>query len=69
MELKTRDVLLLVVAADAKPVSAHDWRGREAVAVPGGSVVWLTQMVAEMPSIFGGTTEIMKEIIGRGLGL
>jgi hypothetical protein len=32
-------------------------------------VVWLTQIVATMPSIFGGTTEIQKEIIGRSLGL
>jgi alkylation response protein AidB-like acyl-CoA dehydrogenase len=24
---------------------------------------------SRVPSIFGGTTEIMKEIIGRGLGL
>ena len=70
MELKTRDVLRLVVAADAKPVSAHDVaRPRRRSPVPGGSVVWLTQMVAAIPSIFGGTTEIMKEIIGRSLGL
>jgi hypothetical protein len=36
---------------------------------PRGSIVWLAQMVAVMPSIFGGTTEIQKEIIARSLGL
>jgi hypothetical protein len=33
---------------------------------PRGSIVWLAQIVAVMPSIFGGTTEIQKEIIARG---
>jgi hypothetical protein len=59
----------IVVAALAEPVSAHDVAELRRSPGPGGSVVWLAQMVAAMPSIFGGTTEIMKEIIGRGLGL
>ena len=41
----------------------------EAVAGREGSVFGLAQMVAAMPSIFGSITEIMKEIVGRSLGL
>jgi hypothetical protein len=59
--------LRLVVAAGAEPVNRSRYGEANAVAGRGGSVVWLTQMVAATPSIFGGTTEIMKEIIGRGL--
>jgi hypothetical protein len=29
----------------------------------------LSHLDGRMQSIFGGTTEIMKEIVGRGLGL
>jgi hypothetical protein len=36
---------------------------------PRGSIVWLAQIVPVMPSIFGGTTEIQKEVIARSLGL
>ena len=39
----------------------------EAVAGREGSVFRLAQMVAAMPSIFGGTSEIMKTIIARDL--
>jgi hypothetical protein len=57
----------LVVAGLAEPVGAHDAARLRRLQGPGDNVVWLAQMVAAMPSIIGGTTEIMKAIIARDL--
>ena len=52
----------------ARSASAHDVARLETVAGRERSVFRLAQMVTAMLSIFGGIAEIMKEIIGRGLG-
>ena len=70
MELKARgSVTRFVVAAFAEPVSTHNVARLRRLQGAGDNVVWLAQMVAAMPSIFGGITEIQREIIGHKLGL